>query len=56
MRALAVCLALVTLIACLLKEPRKIGVLHVFTAISQCAEGKQAFGEFEKKVTARKKN
>ena len=34
--------------------PGKIGVLHVFTAISQCAEGKQALGEFEKKATAKK--
>lgn len=34
--------------------PGKIGVLHVYTAISQCAEGKQALGEFEKKATAKK--
>lgn len=32
----------------------KIGVLHVYTAISQCAEGKQALGDFEKKATAKK--
>jgi outer membrane protein len=35
-------------------SPGKIGVLHVYTAISQCAEGKQALGEFEKKATAKK--
>lgn len=34
--------------------PGKIGVLHVLTAISQCAEGKQAMGEFEKKATAKR--
>ena len=34
--------------------PGKIGVLHVYSAISQCAEGKQALGEFEKKATAKK--
>ena len=34
--------------------PGKIGVLHVYSAISQCAEGKQALGDFEKKVTAKK--
>ena len=32
----------------------KIGVLHVLTAISQCAEGKRDLGEFEKKATAKK--
>ena len=35
-------------------SPGKIGVLHVYTAISQCSEGKQALGEFEKKATAKK--
>ena len=35
-------------------SPGKIGVLHVYTAISQCAEGKQALGDFEKKATAKK--
>jgi outer membrane protein len=31
----------------------KIGLLNVYGAISQCAEGKQALGEFEKKATAK---
>ncbi len=29
----------------------KIGLLNVLKAISECAEGKQALGDFEKKVT-----
>jgi len=35
-------------------SPGKIGVLHVVTVITGCTEGKQAMGEFEKKVTAKK--
>ncbi|HEX2522793.1 MAG TPA: OmpH family outer membrane protein [Terriglobia bacterium] len=35
-------------------NPGKIGVLHVYSAISQCAEGKQALGDFEKKATAKR--
>lgn len=32
----------------------KIGLLNVIKAISECAEGKLALGEFEKKVTAKR--
>ena len=32
----------------------KIGFLSVLKAISECAEGKQALGEFQKKVDAKK--
>lgn len=35
-------------------SPGKIGVLHVYSVISGCAEGKQALGEFEKKANAKK--
>jgi outer membrane protein len=35
-------------------SPGKIGVLHVYTAITQNAEGKQAMADFEKKATAKK--
>ena len=35
-------------------SPGKIGVLHVYTAITQNAEGKQAMAEFEKKYTAKR--
>lgn len=31
----------------------KIGILHVFNAIAQCAEGKQALGDFQKKAEAK---
>ena len=35
-------------------SPGKIGVLHVYTAITQNSEGKQAMADFEKKYTAKK--
>jgi outer membrane protein len=32
----------------------KIGLLNVYKAIAECADGKQALGEFEKKVNTKK--